>query len=117
MAADELGGQAGEDVGHGELARLFGQLGMEQHLEEEVAQLFRQTGGVRGVEDGQHLVGFLDEVGAQALVGLLPVPGAAVRRPQAGDDGAQLLVLRLLLVAEHGYLPRLPAAKIVGQDG
>jgi hypothetical protein len=57
--------------------RLLGDPGVEDHLEEDVAELLREVTAVAASDGVEHLVGLLHEVGRQALVGLLGVPGAA----------------------------------------
>lgn len=92
MAADEFGADAFGDVAEVETAVLFGDFGMEDDLKEEVAEFFAEFGGGAvgdGVED---FVGFLEQVGAEAAVGLGEVPGAAVVGvAEAVDDGAEAL--------------------------
>lgn len=90
VAADELGADAFGDVAEVEAAVLFGDFGVEDDLEEEVAELFAEFGG-SAVRDGvEDFVGFFQEVRAEAEVGLGEVPGAAVVGiAQAVDDGAE----------------------------
>ena len=86
VAADDLAGDRGLDVGQVEDAGLRGQLGVEDDLEPEVAELggqLRRGAAGEGVVD---LVGLLEEVVAQRLVGLLAIPRAAVGLPQAVRD-------------------------------
>ena len=59
---------------------------MEEHLKQEVAQFFFEHRRVVRLDGLHHLVGFLDEVGLEALMILLLVPGAAVRRSETGHD-------------------------------
>ena len=83
MAANELlDGPAG-DVVDGEAARVLGDLGVEHHLDEQVAELVAEPAGIAGVDGLEDLVGLLEELAPQGLVGLLAVPRAAVRRPEA----------------------------------
>ena len=90
VAADEFGADAFGDVAEVEAAVLFGDFGVEDDLEEEVAEFFAEFGWGAvgdGVED---FVGFLEQVGAKAAVGLGEVPGAAVVGvAEAVDDGAE----------------------------
>ena len=86
MAAHDLRGEPGLHVGQVEDAGLGGELGVENDLEEQVAELIGE-GGRRAV--GQRivdLVRLLQEVAPERLVGLLPVPRAAVRGTQAVAD-------------------------------
>ena len=67
MAELDLVADGGDDVGHLEGPLLARDLGMEDDLEEQVAQLLAQgahrTAGGHLVHLLQHLVGLLDEVG------------------------------------------------------
>ena len=78
-------------VGQGELALLGGQGGVEDDLEQQVAQLLLQVveavpavGLVQRPDGLQHLVGLLQQVAGEGRVGLLPVPRAAL--PQGADQ-------------------------------
>ena len=86
MAPHQLVRQAVADVRHVKAARLGSDLGMQEDLQEEVAQLVGQVVGVPGVDGLDHLIGLFEGEAAQGAVGLGPVPGAAARRPQAADQ-------------------------------
>jgi hypothetical protein len=47
-------------------------------LQQQVAEFLAQFGGVGAVDGFQRLVGLFQQVGLEALVGLLAIPGAAV---------------------------------------
>ena len=64
--------------------------GVEEDLEQHVSQLLPQVGGVLLVDGLGHLIGLLDEVAADALVGLGPVPGAAAGGPEQGHQLPQV---------------------------
>jgi hypothetical protein len=68
-----------------ERARFAGDLTVHQHLQQQVAEFLAQFGGVGAVDGFQRLVGFLQQVGLEALVGLLAIPWAAVGGAQRGD--------------------------------
>jgi hypothetical protein len=93
---------------------------MEDHLAGEVTELLlqmfvgsfgdrlrtrRRRGGRQRLDRLDDLVGLLDEVAGQRVVGLLGVPGAAARRPQALDE-------------RHQPLPRLagPSRRQLDED-
>jgi hypothetical protein len=59
-------------------------LGVEEDLEEEVAEFIGEFGVVGGFEGFEDFVGFFEEVGAEGHVGLFAVPGAAVGCAEAG---------------------------------
>ncbi len=68
---------------------LLADAGMEDHLQQQVAQLLDQRIAVTGVDGLDGLVGLLDEVLDQALVGLLGIPRAPTRGTQAIHHGHQ----------------------------
>src|SRR4029434_4115990 len=80
VPADHLLVEPGEEIGHGELPRLARELGVEHHLEQEIAQLLLDVVARPPVEGLQGLVRLLDEIGLERLARLLPVPGAATLR-------------------------------------
>ena len=85
----------GLDVGQVEDALLGAELGVQDDLEEQVAELLGEGRRRARLERVVDLVGLLEQVLAQRLVGLLAVPRAAVglaqpardpgHRPRAGD--------------------------------
>ena len=95
VATDELVVEVAADIGKGELARVLGDLRVEQHLHEHVAELLAQVRGIAGLDGVDDLVGLLDHVLLDGGVGLLLVPGAAVGLAQA-PDGARGLLERAL---------------------
>ena len=92
MAADELGVQVFGDVAEVEVAAASGgHLRIEEHLQQQVAELVLQVrpgAALDGVED---LVGLFERVALDGVEGLLAVPGAAAGRAQAGHDGGGAL--------------------------
>ena len=83
VAAHQLGDDAARDVVDAELPLGEAQLGLEDDLQQQIAQLLAVVVDVAGGQRVDHLVGLLDEVGDQRLQRLLAVPGAAVRAPAA----------------------------------
>src|SRR4029079_11630263 len=79
---------------------------VEHHLQQDVAELVPQTGGVALVDGLERLVGLLEEVPAQRPVGLLAVPRAPVGTPEAVHHGHEVEQLG----ARH------PAAILGGPD-
>ena len=59
---------------------------MKRDLEQDVAELLAQKRGVRLVNGLDHLVGLLNEVFADGLVGLFPIPRAAAGTSENLDD-------------------------------
>ena len=87
VAAHDLAGDRAVDIGEVERTLLRGELRVQDHLEEQVAQLLGKVGG-RSVLDGiERLVGLLEQVRSQREVGLPSVPGASVGCTQARADG------------------------------
>ena len=86
VAAHDLRRERGPDVGHVEHALLGGELRVEDHLEQQVAELAGELRGRAALERVVDLVRLLEEVVPQRVVRLLPVPRAAVGLPEAGGD-------------------------------
>ena len=81
LLADRPGGVL--DV---ERAAFFGELAVEDDLEQEVAQFVAHLAVVAGVHRIKEFRAFLGKVFLQRGVRLLAVPRTAVRRPQPGKD-------------------------------
>ena len=91
MAAHQLGADACSDLGQIKAACLAGDLGVEHHLQQQVAQFLRQVVIVARADRIGHLVGLLQHVGHQGGVGLRQIPGAAALGvAQASHHGDQL---------------------------
>ena len=52
-----------------------GDLRVENHLQQQIAQFFRELAVVPTLERLQHLVGFFDQIGAKRKMGLLDTLG------------------------------------------
>ena len=91
VAEDQLFADAVGHVVQVEPAGVLLNGGVEEDLEQDVAQLLLQVVGIALVDGLGHLVGLLDEVAPDALVGLFPVPGAAPGMAQPGHQQAQVL--------------------------
>ncbi|MBJ31455.1 MAG: hypothetical protein CL466_08585 [Acidimicrobiaceae bacterium] len=83
MAVAKLVVDAPGHIGQVEAAVVGGDPGVEDHLEEQVAELLLECTGalpgglVEGVEGLEHLMSLLQQVGPQRRVGLLGVPRTA----------------------------------------
>ncbi len=77
VAADQLLVDGVEGVVDGEEVLVGGHLGVEDGLEEEVAEFFGEVGPVAAVDGVEDLVGLFEGVGFDGVEGLLAVPGAA----------------------------------------
>ena len=91
MPADHLVVDALNNIADIEAPCLLGQTRMKDDLKQEIAQLFRELPRVAGVERVQHFICLFHQIRAQGLVGLLSVPGAAVRSAQASLQCNQVL--------------------------
>ncbi len=89
VAADELFADLGDDFVKGEGVAFARHLGVHNDVEQDVAKLLAEVGVVGLVDGLDDLVTLLDEGGAEAGVGLLAVPGAAIGGAEAGDDVAE----------------------------
>ena len=81
MAVHELVVDHARDVGEREPTLLGGEGGVEEHLEEQVAELLLEvTDGlgrsVEAVDRFEHLVGLLEQMAGERAMGLLPIPRA-----------------------------------------
>jgi len=104
VAPHELLVDRAHDVRDRELARILGDARLEDHLEEQVAELLAELAGVALLDGGDDLVGLLDDVGLERLGGLLAVPGAAAGGAQAShelDEGREPVVAGGLVAGDH----------------
>jgi hypothetical protein len=65
-------------------------LGMEGHLEQEIAELVTHRVVVAGIDRLEQLVRFLEQVAGQGRMGLLPVPRTPVGSSKSGLDLDQI---------------------------
>ena len=86
VAANHLLVDFPDHVSYGEAAFFLSDLGVEQHLEKEVAEFFGEFGVIAGLEGIEDFVGFFDEIGSERSVSLFAIPGAAARGTEAGHD-------------------------------
>ena len=86
VAADQLGVNRAQRIGDGELSGVGADLRQEHALEDQVADLSAQRGGVAAIDRVEHLVGFFQQERAQRLDRLLAIPGAALRSAQPRHD-------------------------------
>ena len=86
VASHDLSRDGPIDIGQVEFPLLGGELRVEDHLQEEVAQLLGEVGGRAVLDRVDRLVGLLEQVRAQREMGLLPIPRAAVGGAQPSAD-------------------------------
>jgi hypothetical protein len=91
MAADELAVEVVEDVGDGEVALVGGHLGVEEDLQNQVAEFLGQVGKVAALDGVEDFVGLFKGVFADGVEGLFAVPWAAARSAKTRHDGDGLL--------------------------
>ena len=97
-----------ELVGHlvgGELAQLLGQDQLQGQVEQQVAQLVPDRTRVAVAERLVQLEHLLDQVGAQGLPGLGPVPGAPLAQVPHHRHRASKRRIVLHLSSVHGIIP------------
>ena len=87
VAADQLGRDAPRDLRPVAVTLLLQQESQERGLEQQVAQLVQELGGIVLLRRLGHLVGLLERVGDDRPGRLLPVPRAVP--PQAGSQPHQ----------------------------
>ena len=86
MAADQFLRQPADDIPDIEVPFLPGDLGVKDHLKQDIPQLLGHRLEIFLPDRLQKFIGLLQQVFPQAPVGLFPVPGTALRPPQVGDD-------------------------------
>ena len=86
VAADDLVVDAFDHLVDVEFAIFIGNLGMQGDLEQQVAELLAHMRRVIRIQGSQGFVGLFEQVGAQGLVVLFPIPGAAIGGTQVGND-------------------------------
>ena len=86
MAADELAVDGGQHICKVKMAGGAGDVGVEHHLHQDVAEFLGQRGPAAPVDGIQGFVAFLQEVAFQRFVGLFGIPGAAAGAAQARHD-------------------------------
>ena len=103
MAEDQLFADAVRHIIHVEHALFLLHLRMEHDLKQHIAKLLLEVLGVLVVDRLADLIGLLDEVLADGMMILCPVPHAAVRRAQDLHNAQQVgyAVLVFLFKINH----------------
>ena len=114
MAADHLQRGLPDDLLQRELPGLLRHRAVHQDLDEEISELLAQARGVARVDGLGDLVALLQQVAAQRLVRLVPVPGAAARGVEPLDDGAQGQDGAVILLG--GQRRDEPGPRVVGKE-
>lgn len=85
VPADHLVGDLPDDVDDVEAVLVAGDLGVEDHLQQDVAELLLDGGIVVGVDRFEEFVSLFERVRLDGRHRLLAVPRAAVGRAKSGD--------------------------------
>ena len=91
MAANEFFGDAPGYLLEIKRAALAGQLAVENHLQQQIAQFLGHFLIVARLDRVHQFVDFLDGVKAEGHVVLLAVPGAALRGTEPGHDSQKIV--------------------------
>src|ERR1051325_5499024 len=102
MTPNQLNDDQSDHVFDVEESRLRFQLGMENNLKKQVAQLFDQRIHILRLDRLDNLVTLLYEVSLQRLMVLLAVPGAASLAAESCHDPNQVVERFLTLVCRQG---------------
>ncbi|MCZ7586777.1 MAG: hypothetical protein M5R36_27480 [Deltaproteobacteria bacterium] len=100
MAPDHFFAEGLKDVVDRETAFLLGEARHKEDFPEHVAELFLETGKILAVHRVDGLKHFFEKIFAEAFVGLLVVPRAAVRASELPDN-FHAVTARITFVA-HG---------------
>ena len=87
MAVDQLGRKPVENIVNGKRGLFFRHLGIEEHLQQQIAEFPGEFGPVAIIDGFQNFVGFFQGVGLDGIEGLFAIPGAAARGAQTLHDG------------------------------
>ena len=88
---DELGADVVGHFFHTEHVLLLLDAGVKYHLQQHVTQLLAEQDGVFGVNSLNDLVGLLNEIVTDGLMGLLHIPRATALGAKQLHDGHQIL--------------------------
>ncbi len=89
MTPDQFVADPARDVIEVEPSGFSRDLGMQYHLEEQIAQFFAQICVVLRPDRIRHFVGFLEQPGGERLVRLLAVPRTTAGGAKLRDDLAE----------------------------
>src|SRR5262245_8614378 len=79
MPPHHLVDELAERIGHREVALLLGDAGVEDDLEQQIAELLAHGRAAAGLDRLEDFVGFLDQKGLERRRGLLAIPGTPAR--------------------------------------
>ena len=72
-----------QNICHGEFTLFTGNLAVEDHLEEDIAQLLDDVPCFIGIEGFERFICFFDQIGLERGASLLTIPWATPFGPQA----------------------------------
>ena len=87
MAIDQLFREPVENVINRKCPLLLGHLGIEKYLQQQIAEFSRKLVPVAIIDGFEHFISFFERVGLDGIEGLLAIPRATPRSPQALHDG------------------------------
>ena len=102
VAEDKFVVEGVGNVGNVEIAFLFADFGVEEDVEQQVAQFFADVHGIVVKEGVAEFVGFFDSVGTKRFVGLFTVPRTFHAEDVEGVDNAAE-GFNFFLTRMHGY--------------
>lgn len=91
VAANHLLIDFADDIGDGEARFFASDLGVEEDLEEEIAEFFCEFGVIMAFQRVEDFVGLFDQVGAKRGVRLFAVPRTATGSTEPRHDGHKLV--------------------------
>ena len=86
VAADQLAVQPGDHIRDGEVPGLARHLGIEQHLQQKIAQLLAKIGPMPPLDGVEDLIALFEGIFPDGVEGLLAIPGATTGTAQPGHD-------------------------------
>ena len=87
MPVDQLCRKPVEDIINRKRRLLLRHLGIEEHLQQQIAKFPRELGPVAVLNRFQNFVSLFQGVRLDGIEGLFPIPGAAAGSPQTFHDG------------------------------
>lgn len=94
VPANELAIEMVEYIGNREMPVIGGHFGIEEHLQQQVTELFGKVWKVASLDCIKDLIGLFESVLPDGVEGLFLVPWAAAGGAKARHDGGRLLKQR-----------------------
>lgn len=93
MASNKLFGDTASNIVEVELALVLRDARLKDDLEQHVTKLLADRCRGAGGDRVEHLVSLLQQIGAERLEGLLPIPGTTIGATQPVHDAAKTIHL------------------------